>query len=351
MAHLPRGIKHVDRDSLYTDLAARVSYLKSFIEFGPGKTPVLLIHVLRPTPTTYTLPDDLAALEQGQDLVRMVIPDIVNSVYKKLLQYDITARVFSTRDSRDDEDPPVWPQDGSPAIQNRKIFLRWYLTRLNQDPSKMEFWEYLDKVGEMHVGSGRRNPLHVDYLFLGICMGYIQDAFTEAILTNNTIELRLRISIVRALGKLIWIQNDLLARWHINENNLGANPLANSQTQTSTRPRPATASASPVPPKAQNHPYPPPTTSFLLPDTETLSTQFRSRKKSDAGSHASSGKTSLGRRKESMDGFSYSSGESGGCPFSGSAMDYQRAGQGWPLSNDSTRNSAERPATRQRGWI
>jgi hypothetical protein len=350
MADLPRGIKHVDRNALYTDLAARVSYLKSFIEFGPGKTPVLSIHVLRPA-TTYTIPDDLAALEHGQDLVRMVIPDIVNSVYKKLLQYDVTARVFSTRDSRDDEDPPVWPQDGSPAIQNRKIFLRWYLTRLNQDPSKMEFWEYLDKVGEMHVGSGRRNPLHVDYLFLGICMGYIQDAFTEAILTNTTIELRLRISIVRALGKLIWIQNDLLARWHINENNLGANPLAipQTQTQTSTRPRPATASASPVPPKA--HPYPPPTTSFLLPDTESLSTQFRSRKKSDAGSHSSSGKTSLGRRKESMDGFSYNSNESGGCPFSGSAMDYQRAGQGWPLSNDSSRNSAERPGTRQRGWL
>lgn len=83
--------------------------------------------------------DDLSALERGQDLVRMVIPDIVNSVYKKLLQHDVTARVFSTRDSRDDEDPPMWPQDGSPAIQNRKIFLRWYLTRLNQDPSKKEF--------------------------------------------------------------------------------------------------------------------------------------------------------------------------------------------------------------------
>jgi hypothetical protein len=215
----------------------------------------------------------------------------------------------------------------------------------------------------MHVGSGRRNPLHVDYMFLGICMGYIQDAFTEAILTNTTVELRLRISIVRALGKLCWIQNDLLARWHINEDNLGANPLSHpqpqshsqaqsqSQKQTSTRPRPATASATPVPPKT--NPYQPPT-SFLLPDTESLSTQFRSRKKSDAGSHAShtsSGKTSLGRRKESMDGFSYSSGDSGGCPFSGSAMDYQRAGQGWPLSNDSGRNSAERPSTRQRGWL
>lgn len=296
----------------------------------------------------------------------MVIPDIVNSVYKKLLQHDITARVFSTRDSRDDEDPPVWPQDGSPAIQNRKIFLRWYLTRLNQDPSKMEFWEYLDKVGEMHVGSGRRNPLHVDYLFLGICLGYIQDAFTEAILTNTTVELRLRISIVRALGKVIWIQNDLLARWHINENNLGVNALSPPQTQTqsqtrtrtqtqpqpqpqtqaSTWPRPATASTAHS--KAPTHQSP---TNHLVPESDSFSSQFRSRKKSDAGSNASSGKTSLGRRKESMDGFSYSSNDSGGCPFSGSAMDYQRAGTGWPLSNERTRNSAERPGTRQRGWL
>jgi hypothetical protein len=49
----------------------------------------------------------------------------------------------------------------------------------------------------MHVGSGRRNPLHVDYMFLGICMGYVQDAFTESILTNNSVDLRLRISVVR----------------------------------------------------------------------------------------------------------------------------------------------------------
>jgi hypothetical protein len=37
MADLPRGVKHVDRNDLYTDLAARVSYLKDFIELGPGK--------------------------------------------------------------------------------------------------------------------------------------------------------------------------------------------------------------------------------------------------------------------------------------------------------------------------
>lgn len=77
----------------------------------------------------------------------MVIPAIVNLVYKKLLKHDITARVFSNRDSRQENDPDAWVTEESSAIQNRKMFLRWYLTKLNSDPTKMEYWEYLDKVG------------------------------------------------------------------------------------------------------------------------------------------------------------------------------------------------------------
>lgn len=68
-------------------------------------------------------------------------------VYRKLLQHDITARVFSNRDSRNDMDPEVWAKEDSSTIQNRKIFLRWYLTKLSGDPTEPGYWEYLDKVG------------------------------------------------------------------------------------------------------------------------------------------------------------------------------------------------------------
>lgn len=145
-----------------------------------------------------------------------MIPAIVNLVYKKLLRHDITARIFSSRDSRATVDPETWVTEDSAQIQHRKLFLRWYLTKLNGDPTKMEYWEYLDKVGLMHVGlGGRRKALHVDYVFLGACLGYIQDAMTEAILSHPTLELERKIAIVRAVGKVIWIQNDLLARWHV----------------------------------------------------------------------------------------------------------------------------------------
>lgn len=126
MQHLPKNMGHVDRRELFTSLPARIAYLHAFLEFGP---------------------DDVAALIDGQKYIKMVVPAVVNMVYKKLLRHDITARVFSTRDSRSEVDPEEWVTEEGPQIRNRKMFLRWYLTKLNTDPTSMEYWEYLDKVG------------------------------------------------------------------------------------------------------------------------------------------------------------------------------------------------------------
>lgn len=69
----------------------------------------------------------------------------------------------------------------------------------------------------MHVGLGRAHPLHVEYIHLGICLAFIQDIMTEAILSHPRLSLTRKIAIVKALGKLIWIQNDLFAKWHIRD--------------------------------------------------------------------------------------------------------------------------------------
>ncbi|KKY19530.1 hypothetical protein UCRPC4_g04513 [Phaeomoniella chlamydospora] len=190
---LPKGMQHVSREELFTSLPTRIQYLQSFLEFDS---------------------DDVNALVEGQKYIKAVIPAIVNIVYKKLLKYDITARVFTTRDTRNEDELEQFVTEDSAQIQHRKMFLRWYLTKLNSDPSKMEYWEYLDKVGLMHVGLGRRNPLHVDYVFLGACLGYIQDSMFEAILSHPHLPMANKIAIVKALGKIIWIQNDLFAKWH-----------------------------------------------------------------------------------------------------------------------------------------
>lgn len=100
---------------------------------------------------------------------------------------------------------------------HRKMFLRGYLNKLCSDPSKMEFWEYLDKVGMMHVGQGRAHPLHVEYVHIGATLSFVQDILTEAILSHPKMRMERKIGLVKALSKVIWIQNDLFAKWYVRD--------------------------------------------------------------------------------------------------------------------------------------
>ncbi|KLU84621.1 hypothetical protein MAPG_03661 [Magnaporthiopsis poae ATCC 64411] len=187
---------HIERRDLYTNLEARIRYLHSFLDFGSR---------------------DIEALISGAKYVRALIPAVVNIVYKKLLQYDITARAFTTRSTSFEGPMDEYPDENSPQIQHRKIFLRAYLAKLCSDPSQMEFWEYLDKVGMMHVGLGRAHPLHVEYVHLGVCLAFIQDIMSEAILSHPRLPMNRKIALVKALGKVIWIQNDLMAKWQVRD--------------------------------------------------------------------------------------------------------------------------------------
>jgi hypothetical protein len=69
----------------------------------------------------------------------------------------------------------------------------------------------------MHVGLGRRHPLHIEYIHLGACLGFIQDILTEAILSHPRLHMYRKIALVKALNKVIWIQNDFMAKWHVRE--------------------------------------------------------------------------------------------------------------------------------------
>jgi hypothetical protein len=146
-----------------------------------------------------------------------LIPAVVNIVYKKLLQYDITARAFSTRSTS--YSGPIDPNltEDSPQIQHRKLFLRGYLQKLCSDPSEMSFWRYLDKVGMMHVGQGRTHPLHIEYVHIGVTLGFIQDVLIEAILCHPRLKMERKVALVKALAKVIWIQNDLFAKWYVRD--------------------------------------------------------------------------------------------------------------------------------------
>ncbi|KAJ8130016.1 hypothetical protein O1611_g3617 [Lasiodiplodia mahajangana] len=156
---------------------------------------------------------DIEALISGSKYIKALIPALVNIVYHKLLQYDITARAFKTRSTSYEGPVDEDLTDNSPIILHRKTFLRAYLNKLCSDPSTMEFWYYLDKVGMMHVGRGREHPLHIEYVHIGACLSFIQDTLTEALLSHPRLRMEKKVALVKALGKVIWIQNDLFAKW------------------------------------------------------------------------------------------------------------------------------------------
>lgn len=66
----------------------------------------------------------------------------------------------------------------------------------------------------MHSGQSRLVPLNIEYIHLGVCLGYIQDIWIEAMLSHPHLSLRRKIALVRAVNKILWIQNDLFARYH-----------------------------------------------------------------------------------------------------------------------------------------
>lgn len=94
---------------------------------------------------------DVEALAHGTKYLKQLIPTVVDLVYRKLLQYDITSRAFHTQSTVDESElEQDFLHEETPQIKRRKMFLRWYLVRLCQDPTTMEFWRYLNKVAYAH---------------------------------------------------------------------------------------------------------------------------------------------------------------------------------------------------------
>lgn len=69
----------------------------------------------------------------------------------------------------------------------------------------------------MHVGRGRKHPLHIEYVHIGANLGFIQNVLTEALLSHPRLSLQRKIALVSAIGKVIWVQNDLFAKWYVRD--------------------------------------------------------------------------------------------------------------------------------------
>lgn len=75
----------------------------------------------------------------------------------------------------------------------------------------------MNMVGAMHAGHHRRNPLNVDVIHFSLLIGYVQNVITEAIILSTRIADHNKVPLVKAWGKLLWIQMDLFTKWHVKD--------------------------------------------------------------------------------------------------------------------------------------
>lgn len=186
-------MKHVDEQRLETDLAYRYEYLAEFIGFSADD--VALIHGLAP-----------------KLLAR--IPALVDATYDKLLSYAATARHFLPRQSGYEGPLPEGLDaisQQSELVQFRKEHLRRYLLSLVGNAYDGRMVKYLDAVGKIHTPKAGNKQIDVPLVQMNALMGLLADVLFQTI-GELGLDRGQESKCQRAIGKLLWIQNDLINR-------------------------------------------------------------------------------------------------------------------------------------------
>ena len=96
-------------------------------------------------------------------------------------------------------------------IEFRKQHLGRYLERLVTKPYDGNMLNYLDLVGKMHTPKAGSKALDVPLVQMNALMGFVSDALIATILGLG-LDAETTSRTLRALNKLLWLQNDLITR-------------------------------------------------------------------------------------------------------------------------------------------
>ena len=195
----------IDENRLESDVQYRFGYLAEFMNFGP---------------------EDVTAIHAAAAVLAPLVPTLVDAVYRKLHTYDATWRHFLPK--QHGYDGPVAASvaeldESHPLIRHRKEHLGRYLAALVTKPYDGKMVGYLDMVGKIHTPKAGAAELDVPLVQMNALLGFVADALTDTIFglgLDRVVETRT----VRAFGKLLWLQNDLINR-HYQETSTKPSPL------------------------------------------------------------------------------------------------------------------------------
>ena len=101
-------------------------------------------------------------------------------------------------------------------IRYRKQHLARYLATLVSKPYDGKMVAYLDTVGKMHTPKAGSKEIDVPLVQMNALLGFVADALTVTIL-GLELEREKEVRTLRAFGKLLWLQNDLINRHYQRE--------------------------------------------------------------------------------------------------------------------------------------
>lgn len=186
-------MKQIDEPRLEWDVQYRVGYLTEFMGFGEA---------------------DVKAIHDSAPALAPLVPGLVDAVYDKLFGYSATKRHFVPRQFGYEGPVPdsveALTQEHE-MIQFRKQHLARYLAALVTRPYDGKMIEYLDMVGKIHTPKAGSKDLDVPLVQMNALLGFVSDAFTATILGLG-LDRETEVRTLRAFGKLLWLQNDLINR-------------------------------------------------------------------------------------------------------------------------------------------
>lgn len=186
-------MKAIDEARLESDLEYRFGYMAEFMCFGP---------------------EDVTAIHQASAALGPLVPTLVDAVYDKLQGYDATWRHFLPRQHGYTGSVPTTLKDltmDHEQIRFRKEHLGRYLSALVTRPYDGKMINYLNNVGRIHTPNAGSRELNVPLVQMNALLGFVSDAITATIL-GLKLERSVEERTLRAFGKLLWIQNDLINR-------------------------------------------------------------------------------------------------------------------------------------------
>ncbi|CAO3656538.1 unnamed protein product [Mucor fragilis] len=191
-------MQHIDPAKLYADGSYRFEYVSKFMDFGA---------------------EDIKAIETVAGQVRPLVPVVVDAVYAKLFEFDVTKKHFVPKNEGFEGQAPTSLADltlDHPQIKFRKDFLSKYLNKVLSGPYDDRFLRYLDWVARIHTDTpDKKSKINVDYIHINALMGFVESTLAGGLLSLN-LDRETEAKALLAFNKVLWIQNDYFAKYYCN---------------------------------------------------------------------------------------------------------------------------------------